>query len=100
MRISLRLVILLMLGVEFVALLFAYCQVRAERRALRNDLLAEVESEAGRINWRFQKGNWRPIVFLKRHHTHRKIDQYYRAAVGCGLDQRALCDSSRPTGTG
>ena len=38
MRISLRLIILLILGVAFVALLFAYYQVKAERRALRNDL--------------------------------------------------------------
>jgi trehalose 6-phosphate synthase len=47
------------------------------------DLLGEVESEADRINWRFQRGNWRPIVFVKRHHTHREIDQYYRAADLC-----------------
>jgi trehalose 6-phosphate synthase len=48
-----------------------------------NDFSAEVESEADRINWRFRKGNWRPIVFLKRHHTHQEIEQYYRAADLC-----------------
>ena len=48
-----------------------------------NDLLAEVESEADRINWRFRRGTWRPIVFIKRHHTHREIEQYYRAADLC-----------------
>ena len=65
---------------------FTFVQVGAPSRThikRYNDLLAEVESEADRINWRFQKGNWRPIVFLKRHHTHREIDQYYRAADLC-----------------
>ena len=48
-----------------------------------HDLLAEVESEADRINWRFQSGRWKPIVFLKRHHTHREIERYFRAADLC-----------------
>jgi alpha,alpha-trehalose-phosphate synthase [UDP-forming] len=48
-----------------------------------HDLLAEVEAEAERINWRFQTGKWRPIVFLKRHHSHEEIARYYRAADLC-----------------
>ena len=48
-----------------------------------HDLLAEVESEAERINWRFQAGRWKPIVLLKRHHTHREIERYFRAADLC-----------------
>jgi trehalose-6-phosphate synthase len=48
-----------------------------------HDLLAEVEAEAERINWRFQSGKWRPIVFLKRHHSHEEIEPYYRAADLC-----------------
>jgi trehalose-6-phosphate synthase len=48
-----------------------------------HDLLAEVEAEAERINWRFQTSKWRPIVFLKRHHSHEEIDRYYRAADLC-----------------
>jgi trehalose-6-phosphate synthase len=48
-----------------------------------HDLLGEVESEADRINWRFQTARWKPIVFLKRHHTHREIRRYYRAADLC-----------------
>ena len=48
-----------------------------------HDLLADVEAEAERINWRFQAGNWRPIVFLKRHATHKEITRYYRAADLC-----------------
>jgi len=48
-----------------------------------HDLLAEVEAEADRINWRFQSGKWKPIVFLKRHHSHEQIAHYYRAADFC-----------------
>ena len=48
-----------------------------------HDLLAEVEAEAERINWRFQSAKWKPIVFLKRHHSHAEIEPYYRAADLC-----------------
>jgi trehalose 6-phosphate synthase len=48
-----------------------------------HDLLAEVEAEADRINWRFQSGKWRPIVLLKRHHSHEQIEPFYRAADFC-----------------
>ena len=48
-----------------------------------HDLLAEVEAEADRINWRFETSNWKPIVFLKRHHSRQEIQQYYRAADLC-----------------
>jgi len=48
-----------------------------------HDLLAEVEAEAERINWRFQNGKWKPIVFLKRQHSHEEINRYYCAADMC-----------------
>ena len=48
-----------------------------------HDLEAEVEAEAERINWRFQGGKWKPIVFLKRSHSHQEIEPYYRAADLC-----------------
>jgi trehalose 6-phosphate synthase len=47
------------------------------------DLGAEVEAEALRINRRFQTGQWKPIVFLRRHHSHEEIERYYRAAHFC-----------------
>ncbi len=46
-------------------------------------VLAEVEAEAERINWRFQTSKWKPIVFLKRHHNHEEIERYYCAADLC-----------------
>jgi trehalose 6-phosphate synthase len=45
--------------------------------------LEEVGAEADRINGKFQVGRWKPIVFLKRHHSHEEIARYYRAASVC-----------------
>ena len=65
---------------------FTFVQIGAPSRThikRYHDLLAEVEAEAERINWRFQGGNWKPIVFLKRQHSHQEIEPYYRAADLC-----------------
>jgi trehalose 6-phosphate synthase len=65
---------------------FTFVQIGAPSRThikRYQDLMAEIESEVDRINWRFQKGNWRAIAFVKRHHTHSEIEQYYRAADLC-----------------
>ena len=43
----------------------------------------EVEAEATRINDRFSRGKWRPIVFLNHQHTHEEVRRYYRAAHLC-----------------
>jgi trehalose 6-phosphate synthase len=48
-----------------------------------HDLVAEVEAEAERINWRFQSGKWKPLVLLTRQHSHKEIAPYYRAADVC-----------------
>jgi trehalose 6-phosphate synthase len=45
--------------------------------------LDEVSAEAERINTRFQSGRWKPIVFLKRHHSHEEIERFFRAASLC-----------------
>jgi trehalose 6-phosphate synthase len=47
------------------------------------NFLDEVTSEAERINARFHSGRWKPIVFLKRHHSHEEIARYYKAASVC-----------------
>jgi trehalose 6-phosphate synthase len=48
-----------------------------------HDLIHEVESEAERINRRFQTNEWRPIVLLRRQHSHQEILPYYRTADFC-----------------
>ncbi|MGA8154044.1 MAG: trehalose-6-phosphate synthase [Terriglobales bacterium] len=65
---------------------FTFVQIGAPSRThikRYHDLLAEIEAEAERINWRFQTDKWKPIVFLNRHHTHEEIKGYYRAADLC-----------------
>jgi trehalose 6-phosphate synthase len=65
---------------------FTFVQIGAPSRThikRYHDLLADVEAESDRINWRFQSGKWRPIVFLKRHYSHQEIARYYRAADLC-----------------
>src|SRR5580658_8647806 len=65
---------------------FTFVQIGAPSRThikRYHDLLAEVEAEAERINWRFQTGKWKPILFLKRHHSHEEIRRYYCAADLC-----------------
>jgi trehalose 6-phosphate synthase len=65
---------------------FTFVQIGAPSRThikRYHDLFAEVEAEAERINWRFQNGKWKPIVFLKRQHSHQEIEPYYRAADLC-----------------
>ncbi|MGA6982583.1 MAG: trehalose-6-phosphate synthase [Candidatus Sulfotelmatobacter sp.] len=66
--------------------LFTFVQIGAPSRThikRYHDLLAELEAEAERINWRFQSGKWKPILFLKRQHSHEEIEAYYRAADLC-----------------
>jgi alpha,alpha-trehalose-phosphate synthase [UDP-forming] len=65
---------------------FTFVQIGAPSRShlkRYHDLQGEIEQEAGRINWRFQKDKWRPIVLLTRQHSHKEILPYYRAADLC-----------------
>ncbi|HEY5460609.1 MAG TPA: trehalose-6-phosphate synthase, partial [Deferrimonas sp.] len=47
------------------------------------DLMMEIEETVEKINCRFQTKTWRPIVFLKAHHTHEAIEPYYKASDLC-----------------
>ena len=65
---------------------FVFVQIGAPSRThikRYHDLLEEVEAEAERINRRFQTANWKPIIFLKRQHSHAEIEHYYCAADLC-----------------
>lgn len=48
-----------------------------------HDLIAEIETIVDQINWRFQTEEWKPIVFLKAHHSHETINRYYKVASLC-----------------
>jgi alpha,alpha-trehalose-phosphate synthase [UDP-forming] len=65
---------------------FLFVQIGAPSRTKierYQKLLDEVSAEAERINARFQTARWKPIVFLKRHHSHEEIARFYRAASFC-----------------
>jgi len=47
------------------------------------DLMTEVEETVEKINWRFQAKGWKPIVFLKAHHSHDEINRFYKIADFC-----------------
>lgn len=48
-----------------------------------HDLIAAVDVEVDRINWRFKTKEWQPIVFLKKHHSHEEIKPFYETADLC-----------------
>lgn len=65
---------------------FCFVQIGAPSRTViprYQNFLDEVTAEADRINARFQAGRWKPIVLLKRHHSHEEIERYFRAASVC-----------------
>src|SRR5712671_4541532 len=65
---------------------FSFVQIGAPSRTdipRYQQFLDEVTAEADRINSRFQSGKWKPIVLLKKHHSHQEIARFYRAASLC-----------------
>ncbi len=65
---------------------FTFVQIGAPSRTdidRYRRFLEEVSAEADRINARFQAGHWKPIVLLKKHHSHEEISRYFRAASVC-----------------
>ena len=65
---------------------FTFVQLGAPSRThikRYNDFLVEVEQEAERINGKFRAKDYKPILFLKRHHSHQEILPYYRLADVC-----------------
>ncbi len=65
---------------------FVFVQLGAPSRTpikRYQDLLDETAREADRINAKFKRRDWRPIVLLERHHSHAEILPYYRNADVC-----------------
>jgi trehalose 6-phosphate synthase len=65
---------------------FTFVQLGAPSRTnikRYHDFNDEVDAEARRVNARFQASDWKPIVLLNRHHSHKEIAPYYKAADLC-----------------
>jgi trehalose-6-phosphate synthase len=63
-----------------------FVQVGAPSRTMLktySDTVAAVENEAVRINQRFKSKDWKAILLLKRHHSHKEIAPYYSSANFC-----------------
>lgn len=65
---------------------FTYVELGAPSRMLvkrYQDLDADLDAQVERINQKHQRKNWKPIVFLKKQHSHEDIQPYYRVADAC-----------------
>jgi alpha,alpha-trehalose-phosphate synthase [UDP-forming] len=65
---------------------FTFIQIGAPTRSRIKryaDFQNEVRDEAERINTRFKRGKWKPVIFRNREHTHEEVQRYYRAANLC-----------------
>ncbi|PIP32397.1 trehalose-6-phosphate synthase [Candidatus Gottesmanbacteria bacterium CG11_big_fil_rev_8_21_14_0_20_37_11] len=65
---------------------FTFVQIAAPSRSdiIRyQEFAKEVEEEVERINDKFKIKDWKPIILLKRHHSHEEIYSYYRLANVC-----------------
>jgi len=65
---------------------FTFVQIGAPSRTdipRYQQFLDEVTAEADRVNARFQTGKWKPIVLLRKHHSHQEIARFYKAASLC-----------------
>lgn len=62
---------------------FVFIQIAAPSRSdikKYSDFDLEVTAEADRINAKLKTRGWKPIVFLKKHHSHEELNKFYRLA--------------------
>ena len=65
---------------------FTFVQLGAPSRTgikRYSDLGSELVEQAEEINARFQRPGWKPVLFLKEHHSQEDISLFYRAADAC-----------------
>ena len=65
---------------------FTFVELGAPSRSLiprYQALEVTIEAEVARINRRFETNGWKPIVFLKKQHSHEAILPFYLAADVC-----------------
>jgi alpha,alpha-trehalose-phosphate synthase [UDP-forming] len=65
---------------------FVFVQLGAPSRTpikRYQEFLAEVDREVARINGKFKGRDWRPIVYLKKVHSHKEILPFYKNADLC-----------------
>ncbi len=65
---------------------FTFVELGAPSRTMipkYKEFIDEITKEVERINAKFKKNNWQPILFLMKHHSHKEIMPFYKAADVC-----------------
>ncbi len=65
---------------------FTFIQIAAPSRSKikkYSDFTQEVEKEAERINSLFKVKKWKPILLIKKHHSHEELQIFYKLANFC-----------------
>lgn len=65
---------------------FTFIQIAAPTRSAikkYSEFAKEVDDEILRVNALFESKVWKPIVLLKKHHSHEEIERFYRLANCC-----------------
>jgi len=65
---------------------FVFIQLAAPSRThikRYHDLIGEIDELVEKKNWKYLDGNWKPIIYLKRHFSPEEIRPYYALADIC-----------------
>ena len=65
---------------------FVFIQLAAPSRThikRYHELMGEIDELVEKKNWKYSDGNWKPIVYLKRHFSPEEIRPYYTLANFC-----------------
>ncbi|MCG2707515.1 MAG: trehalose-6-phosphate synthase [Candidatus Omnitrophica bacterium] len=65
---------------------FVFIQLAAPSRThikRYHDLIGEIDELVEKINWKHVEGNWKPIIYLKKHFSQDDIQPYYRFGDIC-----------------
>jgi len=65
---------------------FTFVELGAPSRTMipkYKEFIDEIVKETERINLKFKKNNWQPILLLMKHHSHKDIQPFYKAADVC-----------------
>jgi trehalose-6-phosphate synthase/uncharacterized membrane protein affecting hemolysin expression len=65
---------------------FVFIQLAAPSRThikRYHELMGEIDELVEKTNWKYSDGNWKPIIYLKRHFSPEEIRPYYALADFC-----------------
>jgi len=65
---------------------FVFIQLAAPSRThikRYHDLIGEIDELVEKINWKHIEGNWKPVIYLKKHFSQDDIQPYYRLGDIC-----------------